>query len=213
MALLLVVAALAGLVPARAEESVDIAPRRLDEIERRYGDEARERVVDWRLLVRDHRKDDEWDKLEAVNDFFNECRFVDDIEHWKKADYWATPMEMLVTGAGDCEDFSIGKYFTLIEMGVPSAKMLITYVKALELNQAHMVLTYYETPDAEPYVLDNLVDDIEPASDRDDLQPIYSFNAEGLWLAKERGRGRSVGGADRLSLWNEMNERMKAERQ
>ncbi|HET19999.1 MAG TPA: sulfate adenylyltransferase, partial [Chromatiales bacterium] len=69
---------------------------------------------------------------------------------------------------------------------------------ALQLNAAHMVLTYYPEPSAEPLVLDNLVPDIRLASRRQDLVPVYSFNGDGLWLAKERGLGRFVGKADRL---------------
>jgi hypothetical protein len=71
------------------------------------------------------------------------------------------------------------------------------------------VLTYYKTPNAEPVVLDNLREDILPASERDDLVPVYSFNGEGLWLSKERGRGRRVGSASRLSLWTDLASRLK----
>ncbi|WP_197479414.1 transglutaminase-like cysteine peptidase, partial [Oleiphilus sp. HI0132] len=81
---------------------------------------------------------------------------------------WATPLEFLATNAGDCEDFSIAKYFTLREMGIPDDMIKITYVKALELNQAHMVLAYYPTPDAEPLILDNLINEIKPAGQRTD---------------------------------------------
>ena len=93
---------------------------------------------------------------------------------------------------------------------MPLEKLSLTYVKALKLNQAHMVVTYYATPDAEPLVLDNLVPDIRAAGRRKDLLPVYSFNGESLWLAKERGRGRLVGDSSRLSLWTDLIERMEA---
>jgi predicted transglutaminase-like cysteine proteinase len=93
-------------------------------------------------------------------------------------------------------------------MGVQESKLNLTYVKALSLNQAHMVLTYYEKPGAEPLVLDNLVGDIKPASKRTDLLPVYSFNGSGLWIAKQRGRGQLVGKSDRLSRWQELLDRM-----
>jgi hypothetical protein len=89
-------------------------------------------------------------------------------------------------------------------MGVPADRMRLTYVKALELNQAHMVLTYYSSPDAEPLILDNLVTDILPSSERDDLLPVYSFNGNGLWLAKSRGTEQRIGHASRLSRWKEV---------
>ncbi|HET9663392.1 MAG TPA: hypothetical protein VFP00_04125, partial [Burkholderiales bacterium] len=56
---------------------------------------------------------------------------------------------------------------------------------------AHMVLAYYERPDAEPLILDNLNPAILPASNRPDLDPIFGFNSGGLWSAKEqKGRGQ-----------------------
>ena len=94
-------------------------------------------------------------------------------------------------------------------MGVPIEKMRIMYVKAIELDQAHMVLTYYATPDAEPVILDNLINDIKLASNRTDLVPVYSFNGDGLWLSKERGKGRRVGSSKRIKLWQDLGLRLK----
>ena len=46
---------------------------------------------------------DEADKLRGVNEFFNRrVLFRDDMEVWGQTDYWATPVEMLDKGAGDC---------------------------------------------------------------------------------------------------------------
>ncbi|XZG68750.1 transglutaminase-like cysteine peptidase [Chitinibacteraceae bacterium HSL-7] len=152
----------------------------------------------------------ERDKLTEVNRFFNQITFVSDPKHWNRTDYWATPVEMLGSAGGDCEDFAIGKYFSLIRLGVPVDKLRITYVKALNWNpidQAHMVLAYYPEPTAEPLILDNLIPDIKPASQRTDLIPVYSFNGQGLWLAKERGSGR-VGSSDRIGLWRDLTARM-----
>ncbi|MGR9073792.1 MAG: transglutaminase-like cysteine peptidase [Gammaproteobacteria bacterium] len=177
-------------------------------IQSRYGKEARQRIVEWRKLMQSAKDMPEEEKLQRVNRFFNRMQFVDDIFHWGKEDYWATPFEFLATNAGDCEDFSIAKYFTLVEMGVSEEKLRITYVKALELNQAHMVLTYFPTIKSIPRVLDNLIDEIKPATQRKDLAPVYSFNGTGLWLAKSRGSGKHLGGSGRLSLWQDLKERM-----
>ena len=121
---------------------------------------------------------------------------------------------MLSSGGGDCEDFSIGKYFTLLALGVPTEKLKITYVKTRiwnPVNQAHMVLTYYANPAAMPVVLDNLIPEIKPADQRPDLTPVYSFNGDGLWLAKERGAGKRVTGGNKIGLWRDMLARMSKE--
>ncbi|MDD1620413.1 MAG: transglutaminase-like cysteine peptidase [Methylococcaceae bacterium] len=181
----------------------------LDRIEGKYGPDARRRFADWQGIMASGKTAPEPEKLRQVNDFFNQnIRFVDDLTLWLKDDYWATPFELLAKGAGDCEDFSIAKYFTLLEMGVAENKLRITYVKALELNQAHMVLTYFESPLAVPLVLDNLKPAISLATDRGDLQPVYSFNGSGLWLAKAKGSGRQVGAAERLNPWADLKRRM-----
>jgi len=179
--------------------------------EHRYGSlgSAKNRIVAWNQLIESSGALPERDKLNAVNRFFNsQYRFVDDIRNWQQNDYWATPIEALVKGAGDCEDYSIAKYFTLRRLGVPSDKLRITYVKALKHNQAHMVLTYYANPAAEPLVLDNLVGEIRPASQRKDLLPVYAFNAEGLYLPNANKRS---GDAKKLSRWQDLLKKMRAE--
>lgn len=172
-----------------------------------YGVRALARIKEWKKLMATQKNISDRDKLELVNRFFNKRRFLDDIDLWKEEDYWATPIEFLSINAGDCEDFSIAKYFTLKELGIPESKLRITYVKALELNQAHMVLTYAEKPGEVPLVLDNLINEIKPASKRKDLRPIYSFNGEGLWLAREMGQGKK-GRQNRLARWSDLVDRM-----
>ena len=201
-----------GLLAALSQADWDFALI-IKNAESRYGNlgPARTRLLDWEELIKTSAALPEPDKLNEVNRFFNrKVRFVDDIQLWRENDYWATPVEMLVKGAGDCEDYSIAKYFTLRRLGIPSEKLRITYVKALNYNQAHMVLTYYATPDAMPLVLDNLINVIRPANERSDLLPVYAFNAEGLWLAG-KGGGKQVGDAKRLSRWQELLKKMVAE--
>lgn len=182
--------------------------------ERLYGPAtpaARQRIDEWAALLKNPPQGTIQDKLNQVNRFFNaRMAFKDDIVVWHQQDYWATPIEFLRKGAGDCEDFALAKYFTLREMGVPANQLRITYVKALQLNQAHMVVTWYATPDAIPLVLDNLKTAILPATQRTDLLPVYAFNGEGLWLPQSGGNKR-VGDSKRLSRWQDLLTRMRAE--
>ncbi|MDY7573955.1 transglutaminase-like cysteine peptidase [Actimicrobium sp. CCI2.3] len=215
--LLLLLAALCmGIASVRSVESDIVLPARvLAAAELKYGAGARERLAAWQQLVGSAHGRLEADKLRLVNDFFNTIPFVSDLEHWGREDYWATPTEMLASNGGDCEDFSIAKYFSLVALGVSIDKLRITYVKARDINpvsQAHMVLTYYATPGAMPLVLDNLIPEIKPASQRPDLTPVYSFNGDGLWLAKARGDGKAVkGGSGNISLWRGLIARMGKE--
>lgn len=173
------------------------------------GDAAR--LQRWRDIIASGQRLDEAEKLRLANDFFNGARFVSDEELYGVADYWATPTEFIARDAGDCEDFAIAKYFTLKAMGMDVAKLRITYVKSLTLNQAHMVLAYYPTPDAEPLILDNLNLLIKPASERADLRPVYSFNAEALWLSRTRNEQIKTGNPSQLEQWRQMVARLDSE--
>ncbi|MCB1644952.1 MAG: transglutaminase-like cysteine peptidase [Pseudomonadales bacterium] len=192
--------------------SLGLTEEMLALVAREYGRSARNRLLDWQKLVDDNISATDQQKLETVNRFFNRNRFESDLDHWNKVDYWATPVEFLATKGGDCEDFAIAKYITLRALDVPDSKLRISYVKALRLNQAHMVLTYYETPRSVPLVLDNLVNSIQPATQRTDLQPVYNFNGDGLWLAKMRGEGQRMGSSQDLDMWRDFVTRLKRER-
>jgi predicted transglutaminase-like cysteine proteinase len=180
----------------------------------RYGQEASHSVSQWRELITDIRPLSEMEKLNRVNQFFNDrIRWSSDNETWQRDDYWATPLEVLARAAGDCEDFSIAKYITLLLAGVAPDKMRITYVRARKATAegvsmtAHMVLAYYGTPAAEPRILDNLLADIRLASRRRDLKPVFGFNSEGLWLEGATSPATHEPGA-RLSRWHDVLQRM-----
>lgn len=155
--------------------------------------QGQQRIDAWQRLLASEKQVSEQDQLKVVNLFFNkQMTYVEDIDLWHVVDYWETPVEALWKGAGDCEDYAIAKYFSLRHLGVSSDKLRITYVKALRQNRAHMVLTYYSTPDAVPLVLDSLMDEILPATRRTDLVPVYSFTPRGCTCPVPRATRKSV---------------------
>jgi predicted transglutaminase-like cysteine proteinase len=158
---------------------------------------------------------DESARLVAINQFFNRrIQFAPDTEVWGQIDYWASPLETLAQGRGDCEDYVIAKYYGLLAAGVPVAHLRLVYVRATLGGPGgevlpHMVLAHYATPGAEPSILDNLVGDIRPASRRRDLEPVFSFNGDGLWQGV--GANRAGDPAARLSRWREVQVKARAE--
>lgn len=201
------------LLPHAADVLPPLTDAYLNSAATRYGISAKKRLQDWDKLIKQNQNKSEAEKLRLVNDFFNRIRYVSDLEHWKIEDYWATPAEMLATNGGDCEDYAIAKYFTLVAMHVDPNKLKITYVKARVNNKmiAHMVLTYYSQPNAVPLVLDSLNKQIRPATQRPDLTPVYAFNGDGLWIVKSRTQQNRVGGSGKIRFWNEMTSRMGKE--
>lgn len=187
-----------------------LSPELLIRIERDYGALARTRADQLNRLLSEIQGKSDTQKLVAINDFFNQYQFASDQHTWGQSDYWATPFEFMHKGAGDCEDFTIAKYYALFLAGLEPEKLRMVYVKALHLNQAHMVLGYYAKPTAVPLILDNLVVKILPASLRTDLQPVYSFNGFGLWSAKQKGAGKNLRSGDNaVPEWQDLISRIE----
>ncbi len=175
-----------------------------------YGDKAKRRADKWRGVLLDNQSGSDWAKINRVNHFFNKSIiYQDDLSLWGKKDYWASPVETIGRGKGDCEDYAIAKYFTLTSLGVDENKLRLMYVRQLTVNQPHMVLIYFENLKDVPFVLDNFNPKVLLASKRRDLKPIYSFNAQGLWMAKAKGLGRKVKNSRGVSAWNTLIERIE----
>lgn len=161
--------------------------------QRKYGKFVRNRYEEYNKKLYELQNSSIRMKLEEVNNFYNRVPYVDDSEVWNQSDYWATPLEFLGKDKGDCEDYVIAKYFFLRHLGIESKKLYFSYVKSTRFKRSHMVLSYFETPYSIPLILDSINFKIFPADKRDDLIPVYNFNGETLYHAREKGQnGRKV---------------------
>lgn len=181
----------------------------------RYGNAGVVLLDSWERMLDNAKNETHEKKLMLVNQFFNRhIRYTDDMTLWKKSDYWATPLEVMGERAGDCEDYTIAKYLSLLQMGITNEQLRLIYVKAQiggaqsKIFQAHMVLGYYPTPDSIPLILDSLLNTIEPASNRPDLRPVFSFNSEGLWVGNQ---STTADPTARLSRWRDLLARVNEE--
>jgi len=196
--------------------SLDYAQTFVDEkmiqrLNQQYSIQARQRGVNLKALLHQLEGKEVNKQLVEVNRFFNQFKYKDDMSLWGQKDYWATPEEFLGVNSGDCEDYVIAKYFALRSLGVPDKHLYLTYVKALRQNVAHMVLSYFPTPQSIPLILDNYNPKILRADKRRDLLPIYSFNAQSLFLSNaSAGLGRSLP-TDKIknSKWKKLLANMK----
>lgn len=171
----------------------------------------------WQALLQDLDGQPEHEQVSQINAFFHRnIRYQRDETLYRQNDYWASPLETLGHGRGDCEDWAIAKYISLRQLGISDDKLRLIYVRARiggpnsRLSEAHMVLGYYETPDAVPLIMDSLIGNVLPATQRDDLSPVFSFNAAGLWAGQGSTRANASPLA-RLSLWRDVIERMQQE--
>lgn len=107
----------------------------------------------WQRGIRLSRDKSPMETLKTVNTFFNQWPYRLDIEIYGKPDYWATPKEFLKL-SGDCEDYSIAKYFALRQLGFDPRQMRIVVIKDRIRNIGHAVLAVYMDDTA--FILDNL---------------------------------------------------------
>lgn len=190
--------------------ALEISPSQLRQTaQQKYGPQGVKNLEQWLSVLSNLQSISEDQQLKEINTFWNRIALAgEDKQIWGVEDYWATPLETLGRGWADCEDYVIGKYFSLIHLGVPAEKLRLIYVRAQVAGSsiAHMVLGYYPTPDAEPLLLDNLTGLIRPASQRPDLTPVFSFNSNGVYVGNQ-----AQSSIDRISRWRGLLEKMRTE--
>lgn len=193
------------LCSLHAKEIYTIDSKTLNIAKKDYGETAKQRLQNLVGLLNELNDKSELEKLTKINNFFNKITYNNDLKIWKVQDYWATREEFLNVEQGDCEDYVIAKYFSLRQLDIPNDKIFFTYAKAIKYKQSHMVLTYFEKKGAVPLVLDNLVGEIKLSTERGDLRPLFSFNGEKIYMAKQRGLGRVVPhGKVNLTKWTNL---------
>lgn len=198
-------------VAAHGGEMLVLSERLQHYTEIKYGAAAKLRVAQWRALVVENAARPPAEKLESVNRFINRIPYVADQANWGVPDYWATPYELLAVNGGDCEDYAIAKYFSLLEMGVAAEQLQMLFVLTGERLEPHIVLAYQPADAIDPLILDNLSAAIEPLSQRHDLSPLYAFNPAGLWHTGGAGRAGKIGRPERIAQWMDLLIRINRE--
>jgi predicted transglutaminase-like cysteine proteinase len=140
-------------------------------------------IARWDAFIEQSRKLPKDQQLQAVNTWVNAHAYVEDWANWGLPDYWETPREFLTRG-GDCEDFAIAKYFSLIRLGFSPADLKIVVVKDLKLQMFHAVLSV-QRMDLPTVLLDNQNVQIVPMAVAENYRPIYSLNGSGWWMESQ----------------------------
>jgi predicted transglutaminase-like cysteine proteinase len=135
------------------------------------------RVAAWhRLLAQRH--GNEFDKVLAAHRFFAGFDQQDDLTLWGVPDRWVMPREFVEIGAGDCEDFAIARYATLVALGVPASRLSLaaTYSYSTERRriERHMVLAYRAASTDAMWILDNRNSKVSRVEERKDLGRLES---------------------------------------
>ncbi len=94
-----------------------------DSFGKKYGEQAVRRLNSLLLQMEELIKLPEDQIVIRVNRFFNQLEYCSDIRTWNKKDYWASRLEFLGKGQGDCEDYAVAKFLTMAQLGVPEEKL------------------------------------------------------------------------------------------
>jgi predicted transglutaminase-like cysteine proteinase len=117
-------------------------------------------------------------------------RPMSDLAQYGVEDYWASPLESLGSGAGDCEDYAIAKYVALEESGIAPADLQLEIVRDIEHQATHAVVEVRYKD--EWLILDNrmlLIMNIEQTH----YYPLLALDHEGVrTFATEVARRRAI---------------------
>jgi len=153
----------------------------LQSIEDKLGNSAKKRVICYNNTIESYQEFSQYEQLAKVNYFLNDILPKVDKPNVDKENYWETPKEFLTMGKGDCEDYAIIKYFTLLKLGFEKEKLFMTVAYEKYTGQYHMVLSYFKDGDKYPLILDNLSFNVVSLQKRKDLVPNMFINDSGVY--------------------------------
>ena len=118
--------------------------------QKKYGVQAKNRFISIEKdLIEKYKNANEQVKLNAVNSWVNAIRYDSDMHIYGVRDYWATLYEFVGKNRGDCEDYTIAKYYILKNLGIDPHRMKFAYViyqSSTGKKISHMVLAYFKVP-------------------------------------------------------------------
>lgn len=137
----------------------------------------------WNKVIRDLADKDRKTQIRRINSYMNRHYYVVDPVNWGVPDYWASPYQFFRKD-GDCEDYAIAKYFSLLRLGFEQNDLRIVVLNDTNLDAIHAVLAVYL--DGEVYILDNQVKQVVKHGSIKHYSPIYSINETAWWRHRQR---------------------------
>ncbi|PHQ56277.1 MAG: hypothetical protein COA30_04960 [Sulfurimonas sp.] len=161
---------------------------------------TKNRILDYKNSLKKMQNKSDTYKLQRTNFYFNQYLPEYDQVMQKEEDFWSTPKEFLRSGYGDCEDYVIIKYFSLLTLGFDEHKLFLTVVKEKFQGSSHMVLSYFEQENQSPKILDNLSIKVLSLEKRVDLEPVCFINSTGVYKLSAEYKLRKI--ADSYKKFN-----------
>lgn len=152
---------------------------------RTHNTRAYKRVLHYQTQLKKLAKLPQDEQLKRLNLYLNGLLSqYDDVTN-ATPEYWATPKEFLRVGFGDCEDYALIKYYSLIRLGFDVKKLSLVVVKEKFRGGDHMVLAYFDAVKKPPLILDNLSFKVLRLDKRVDLEAQFFINPDGIYTIDE----------------------------
>lgn len=131
----------------------------MDSFKKKYGKDALRRLIYINDAIKSLDGASTYKKISTIDKLVNRIHFIPDIKHWKKENYWATPLETIGTNYGDTEDMSLLKYVLMVKVGINPRdlqliKKEIPYVKNNKKYDENLSLFYFTKKHIYPFVID-----------------------------------------------------------
>lgn len=162
------------------------------EIEKSSGRIAKNRAMDYQKNINIFKSYNKTKQLNRVNAYLNQLLPQYDAVMQKQEDYWASPKEFLQKGYGDCEDYVIIKYFSLLKLGFNKDRLFLTTVFEKYMGGYHMVLSYFKEGGKSPLILDNLSFRILTLEQRTDIQADAFINTRGVFKIDKNNKLKKI---------------------
>jgi predicted transglutaminase-like cysteine proteinase len=126
---------------------------------KKYGKDALKRLNYIDESIRDLKGASLYKKLSTIDKLVNKLHFMPDSKHWKKENYWATPLETIGTNYGDTEDMSLLKYVLMVKVGldprdIQLIEKSIPFKRKNKEYKENVSLFYFTKNDINPLVID-----------------------------------------------------------
>ncbi len=136
------------------------------------------KVREWKSFLGTLRGADPATQIEAVNQYMNDVTYITDKKNYGRDDYWATVSEFLERG-GDCEDYALAKYHSLIQLGFQpkQLRLVILYDENKHINHAVLAVAHQGAWK----ILDNQSQTVRNDDEISYYKPIYAISRNNWW--------------------------------
>lgn len=159
-----------------------ITEDQIEEYRSNYGDRAVQRLKNWNGIMKKYQDSSDLKKGRFVDHYFNLYKYKYDYKfdlegNRYQSDFFRSFDDFVGNFGGDCDDYSIVKYHSLLKLGVPEEKLEIWVGGYRSKSINHAVLAFYIDDSDDPLILDSNTKWAVRFSQRKNFTPWFYANS------------------------------------